>query len=404
MLLVPVAAGLSVSRYHLYDVEQLLTATATYVLLTTALVLTYGCVVLVGASRSEGWSDSPVVASTVGALAAAALAAPLRGRIQRQLDRRFNRRRFDARNVIASGLANEQADVDLERLLCRAFADDSLTVAYPGPVVDTWLTAAGVPPQETQAAVDVYRHGRLVARVGFDPTRNTAETVLAASSLVAPEFDNGRLRAELARQVAEISASRRRLASAQRRERRRIERDLHDGAQQSLLALAFNLQSSHLSGDEMRMKQALADGAETARAAVRELRALANGLHPAALADGGLSAALDDLSRHSPLPIHVSSHVPRLDPGLEFTAWLVLGEAVVNAQKHAHAATLDIVVRLEGDELHLSVTDDGCGGANAEGSGLRGLRDRVEAAQGLLTIRSAAGSGTKIGAVLPCGS
>ncbi|MEO8557217.1 MAG: hypothetical protein ABI474_11160, partial [Actinomycetota bacterium] len=97
VLLVPVAAGLSVSRFHLYDVERLLSATITYVLLTTALILTYGFVVLVGARGSEGWSDSPVVAATVGALAAAALAAPLRGGIQRQLDRRFNRRQFDAR-------------------------------------------------------------------------------------------------------------------------------------------------------------------------------------------------------------------------------------------------------------------------------------------------------------------
>lgn len=403
VLLVPVAAGLSVSRYHLYDVERLLSVTITYVALTTALVLTYGFVVLLGARGSEGWSDSPVVAATVGAVAAAALAAPLRGGIQRQLDRRFNRREFDARNVIAAGLADGQADVDLERLLRTALADDSLTVAYPGPVEGTWLTAAGRSPEDTDAAADVHRHDRLVARIGFNPARNEAATVLAASSLAAAELDNGRLRAELARQVAEISASRRRLASAQRRERRRIERDLHDGAQQSLLALAFNLQSSHLSGDEVRMKRALAEGAETARAAVQELRALANGLHPAALADGGLSAALDDLSRHSPVPMHVSANVPRLDPGLEFTAWLFLGEAVVNAQKHAHAAALDVDVRVEGDELHLVVSDDGCGGANPDGSGLRGLRDRVETAQGRLTICSTAGAGTRIGAVLPCG-
>ncbi len=404
VLLVPVAAGLSVSRYHLYDVERLLTATVTYVLLTTVLVLTYGFVVLVGARGVESWSDSPAVAATVGALAAAALAAPLRGGIQRQLDRRFNRRQYDARRVIASGLADEQAGVDLERLLRRALSDDSLTVGYPGPVEGTWLTAAGLPPDATEASADVYRHGRLVARVGFDPSRNDAETVLAASSLAAAELDNGRLRAELARQVSEISASRRRLASAQRRERRRIERDLHDGAQQSLLALAFDLQSSHLSGDESRMSRALSEGAETAREAVRELRALANGLHPAALADGGLSAALDDLSRHSSVPIRVTADVPRVDSALEFTAWLVLTEAVVNAQKHAEATRLDVDVRLVDEELRLSVADDGRGGANAEGSGLRGLRDRVETARGTFTIQSPDGCGTTIGVVLPCGS
>ena len=403
VVLVPVAAGLSVGRYHLYDVERVVSATTTYVLLTLALVLTYGLVVLVGAHGAEGWSSTPVLSATVGALAAAALAAPLRSGIQLELDRRFNRRAYDARRVVATGLADQSADVDLQQLLRRALSDDTVVIAYPGPSEDTWATATGEPVGPAAAQVPVHRHGRLVARVGFDPSRTDAETVRSASALAAVELDNGRLRAQLSRQVAELSASRLRLASAQRQERRRIERDLHDGAQQSLLALAFDLQSSQLSGDETRMRQALAEGAETAREAVRELRALANGLHPAALADGGLSAALDDLSRHSPLPMSVAADVPRLDPALEFTAWLVLAEAVVNAQKHSGASALAVGVGVTGQELWLSVADDGCGGANGEGSGLRGLRDRIEAARGTMTIRSTP-AGTTIKAVLPCGS
>jgi signal transduction histidine kinase len=221
--------------------------------------------------------------------------------------------------------------------------------------------------------------------------------------MAAAELDNARLRAELARQVGEIAASRTRLAGAQRRERRRIERDLHDGAQQSLLALAFELQSAQLNGDPQRMRQALAEGAGAAQAAVRELRDLANGLHPAALADGGLAAALDDMARHSPVPLRVRADQGRLDPGLEFTAWTVIGEAVVNAQKHAAAHGIEVDVHRHNGDLRLRVRDDGHGGANQDGPGLRGLRDRVEAARGRLSV-STGTHGTTIEAVLPCGS
>ena len=151
IVLVPVAAGLSVSRYHLYDVERLLTATITYVLLSLALLLTYGFVVMVGARGAGAWADSPTLAATVGALAAAALAAPLRRLIQQRLDRRFNRRQYDARRVVTTALADEDADIDLEELLARALDDDSVTVAYPAPGRDGWLTAEGRPPRGTGA-------------------------------------------------------------------------------------------------------------------------------------------------------------------------------------------------------------------------------------------------------------
>ena len=199
-----------------------------------------------------------------------------------------------------------------------------------------------------------------------------------------------------------MESSRRRLAEAQRTERRRIERDLHDGAQQRLLALAMDLRSADLSGNDARMRQALSDGAAAAQSAVRELRDLANGLHPAALVDGGLPAALDDLARHAPLDLRLDVDVPRLDAEVEFTAWLVIGESVVNAQKHAYATTVTVAVRQRERQLHICVSDDGGGAANPDGPGLRGMRDRVEAAGGRLVIDSPAGSGTTIEAVLPC--
>jgi signal transduction histidine kinase len=399
--LVPVAAGLSVLRYRLYDVERIVAATATWTASSLLLVGVYAAVVWLAARAAPSGPMPPAVSAALGALTAVAVAAPARRGLQDALDRQFNRRAHEARRVVAAALSAEVAGVDVESVLRRALADPALTVAYPG-AAGTWVTATGE-PVVTAVHVDVDRHGRVVARIAFDPDRTSAEAVRRVAELAAAELDNTRLRAELAHQLAEVHASRRRLARAQRRERRRIERDLHDGAQQRLLGLAFQLQSARLNGEPDRMRQALAQGAEQAREAVRDLRALANGLHPAALEDGGLAAALDDMARHSPVPVQLTVSVGRLDRGLEFTAWSVIGEAVVNAQKHAAASAIRVDVHRQDGRLHLRVDDDGRGGANPDGPGLRGLRDRVETVRGVLTVESAPG-GTAIEAVLPCGS
>jgi signal transduction histidine kinase len=404
VILVPVATGLSISRYHLYDVERVFTRATTYSLLTFILVGVYAGVVWAGARAAGGWSTSPEVAATIGALLAAVIAAPLRGAIQEALDRRFNRRRYDAVMMIARELRAEDPAADLQALLRRAFDDPSATVAYPGSVPAEWFAESGLPADERGHQVDVRRHGRVVARVGFDPGRVAADVVLAGCQAAATELDNARLRAELARRLVEVESSRRRIAEAQRGERRRLERDLHDGAQQRLLALAFELRSAQLSGDPERMRGALADGAVAAQEAVRDLRALANGLHPAALVDGGLPAALDDLRGHATVPLSLDVQVGRLDPALEFTAWLVIGEAVVNAQKHARATGIEVDVRRVGQDLVLEIGDDGCGGANPAGPGLRGLRDRVDATGGTFDLDSEPGTGTRLRAVIPCGS
>ena len=404
VVLVPIAAGLSISRYHLYDVERIVARTTTYVLLTLLLIGTYALIVWFGARGAQRWSTSPAIAATVGALAVAAIAAPAQRAIQDLIDRRFNRRRYDAVRQVGAELTDERAGRDLAALFRRAFDDPSVAVAYPGARLDTWVTEAGLEPPEMTDWVDVARHGRIVARIGYDPARTNAEVVSAGARIAAAELDNAGLRAELARRLGDVESSRRRLADAQRTERRRIERDLHDGAQQRLLALAMELRSAHLSGNDERMRQALSDGATAAQSAVRELRDLANGLHPAALSDGGLPAALDDLARHSPVALHLAVDVPRLDPTLEFTAWLVIGEAVVNAQKHAHATGVEVAVHHHDCRLRIRICDDGHGAANPDGPGLRGMRDRIEAAGGTLVIDSPTGAGTTIEAVLPCAS
>jgi signal transduction histidine kinase len=354
-------------------------------------------IVVVTRSTPIDAGSQPVTIAATLAGVAVARASYLWGR--RAVGRRVNRALFDAVETVRAGLASPSADLD--DLVVAALGDKARLV-YPSADRE-WVTSRGLGVLPGRSFVDVQRHGSLVARLEFDPEHDERQVAEAVAAVAAAEIDNVALRAELAQQIQAVTESRSRLETAHLRERRRIERDLHDGAQQRLLALAMELQSARLNGDPARMQAALDDGAESARTAVRELRALANGLHPAALADGGLSAALDDMARHSPVPLRVQVAPERLDPHIEFTAWAVIGEAVVNAQKHAAAHAIEVDVKRSNGDLRLRVRDDGCGGANPAGPGLRGLRDRVEAAHGRLTVNTGA-DGTTVEAVLPCGS
>ncbi|MEZ0580954.1 sensor histidine kinase [Nocardioides sp. MH1] len=406
LVLIPVTAGLAVLRYRLYDVDRIVAATTTYSLLSMLLSAVFAGIVWIGSRITWEDAPSPETTAAVGAITAALLFAPLRSGVQQRVDRRFNRRAYDATRVVRRALAEDRAGLDPQELLRTALADPSIAVSYPGVEgpVDAAGRAAAPRPHEVAVLREGSGGGRVVAWIGYDRQRTEEHTVARVGALVAAELDNTRLRAELRRHLTELDRSRARIAEAQREERRRIECDLHDGAQQSLLALAFDLQTAQLSGDTDRMQRALAAGATSARDAVRDLRDLANGLHPQALVEGGLAAVLDDVARHSPVPLHVTAPPDRWDPAVEFTAWLVTAEAVVNAQKHAGAARIDVAVRPEGRGLRLRVADDGCGGADDDSSGLRGLRDRVEASGGTVTITSIPGAGTTIEAVLPCGS
>ncbi|HET6938973.1 MAG TPA: histidine kinase [Nocardioides sp.] len=391
-----VGAAFSVLRYRLYDVERVVTESAAYAIASVSIAAIFAAVVLV-VTRS-----TPVDSSSPAVTIAATLAGVAVGRAsyvwgRRAVGRRVNRTLFDAVEAVRSDLA--EPTVDLDRVMAEVLGQD-VRLVYPLSE-GGWVTSGGQWVEPRGSWVDVHRRGARIARVEFDPGQHDRDVIEAVAGAAAAEIDNVALRAELARQVQEVTESRARLETAHLRERRRIERDLHDGAQQRLLALALELQTARLNGDPARMRRALADGSESARAAVRDLRALANGLHPAALADGGLPAALDDLARHSPVPLQLHVECGRLDPGTEFTAWSVIGEAVVNAQKHAAAHAIAVDVARENGRLHLSVRDDGRGGANPDGPGLRGLRDRVETAHGRLSVSSGPG-GTTLEAVLPC--
>jgi signal transduction histidine kinase len=185
-------------------------------------------------------------------------------------------------------------------------------------------------------------------------------------------------------------------------ERRRVERDLHDGAQQRLLALGVALQLLRDDRDDTRL---LAEAEAELRAALRELRELARGIHPTILSDSGLGGAVAGLVDRAPIPVSARVTVPRQPEAVESTAYFIVSEALANVTKHAHAHAANVSITSDDGRLVVEVSDDGCGGADAaSGSGLQGLADRVGALDGTFTIATAPGCGTAIRAEIPCAS
>ncbi len=228
--------------------------------------------------------------------------------------------------------------------------------------------------------------------------RGTEYRIAAFAQLISLAIENAETREELA-------ASRARLVAAADEARRRIERDLHDGAQQRLLATALTLTLAHqrLERDPESASSLLATAREELERGLCELRDLARGLHPAILTDRGVEAALRSLVQRAPVPVEFRAAVPdRLDPTIEAAAYFVVSEALTNVSRYAQASTASVEVELLGDTLVVTIADDGVGGAEpARGSGLRGLMDRVHAVGGRLEVSSPQGRGTQLRAELP---
>jgi signal transduction histidine kinase len=322
-----------------------------------------------------------------------------------------------ARSGVADLVVELEAPAGSERLeeaLRRSLGDPDAEVLFwrePGG----WVGPDGAPAhlpsdvEDARAVTMVAREGRQVAALVHDPAlRSEPALVEAAAAAASLALENERLHALTLAQLAEVRSSRARIVAAADDARRRIERDLHDGAQQRLVSLGLALRRARAQLTEATpvalnaQLQALDAGMHQALA---ELRDLAHGIHPAALTEQGLAGALASLADDAPLPVEVSS-VPsgRLPEAVEAAAWFVASEAVANAAKHGEASRVSVAARLHGDHLELEVADDGVGGADVDGgSGLLGLRDRVEALDGSLTIDSPLGAGTRLRARIPIG-
>jgi signal transduction histidine kinase len=398
----PVSVGLAVAKTRLYDVDRIVSRAVAYVLLSAVLAGTYVATVLFVGDAFDHAKSSSTVATACATLAVAALARPAHRSLQDAVDRRFSRRRYDALRLVREHVASPDPARTIEQVLQEALRAPDLAVSYWVQDREGWFTGDGRPAVPPAFAMTVERAGRPVARVSAVDV--APELVHAVLREAEPELDNAGLRAAVALQLVEVRESRGRLAAAQLEERRRVERDLHDGAQQRLLALAAQLQAALLNGRPARLREALETGVRESQTAVRELRELANGLHPAVLTDGGISAALEDLASRHRVHLEVQDPQRRYPPRIEATAWYIACEAVANAVKHAAADVVDVRVEHTADGMLLVIEDDGSGGADASGSGLRGLADRAEAVGGTLRVRDRRPHGTSVRAVLPCES
>jgi signal transduction histidine kinase len=276
---------------------------------------------------------------------------------------------------------------------------------YAGELPGGGLSIDGTPYLGTTPLVVAGLIG-LVALLAAPPlTRGLAAADAAfARWLLSPPRD-----AELKARVSELEVSRERVVDAAEAERRRIERDLHDGAQQRLVALAMELgRAKARFADDVEAAAALVDQAHSeAKAALVELRDLVRGVHPPVLTDRGLDAAISGLVQRCPIPVDTHVDVPvRPRAAVEAVAYFTVAEALTNVAKHSRATHARVVIDGApgpGGTLNVVISDDGIGGAKADGAGLRGLADRVAGIDGALSVESPPGGPTIISAILPCG-
>jgi signal transduction histidine kinase len=307
--------------------------------------------------------------------------------------------------------ADERDRPSLRDALARTLGDPSLALAFWVPDRGGYVDADGrptaLPVGSGRSAVEIERRGLRVGAFTYDSTLVAeSELARAAGRVVGMAVDRERLTAELRANEDSLFQSRRRIVEAGDRERRRIERNLHDGAQQRMMSVALTLRVAEDRADAScpEVRRLLVEASSNLDAAVRELRELARGVHPALLMDVGLGGALESLAERSHIPVRLTVDVPgRLPEAILVGAYYVAAEALANAAKHSGAGQVVVDVRMADRILRVTVNDNGLGGAHAHpGSGLEGLVDRVESLGGSLRLSSAIGAGTSLVAELPC--
>ena len=309
-------------------------------------------------------------------------------------------------------LQRTQPPGKLQESLARAIGDPSLTLAYARDHQDGWVDLSGqevaLPLRgegpQARAVTVAERDGHPLAALIHDPALEPG-LVRSAAAAAGMAIENERLQAEVRAQLEEVLASRQRIAEAADRERRRVERNLHDGAQQRLAALALSLAMlrDKTAGDD-ETAAVVAHASADLGQAMREIRELARGIHPAILTEDGLAAAVESLADRSPVPVQVTAEFEaRLPEPVETAAYFVVAESLANVAKYAQASSARVSLSRCNGTLRVEVADDGVGGADpSQGSGLRGLEDRVCAVRGSFRVNNEPGQGTRVIAEIPC--
>lgn len=442
---VPIAAGVAIVKYRLYDIDVVISKTLVVGAMAGIITATYiALVVGVGDLVGAGERPNPVLALLATAAVAVAF-EPIRRRVQRGADRLVYGQRptpYEALSRLSTQLAVEGQRADLLTGLASTLAEgvgaagvtlwvgseqDLLAVASWPPGVGTEARLAAGPTDLASLAHGGRAHVRPIVyrgtlRGAVTLTKAPGEALAASEDrllrdLVAQAglvIDNVGLGVELqdrlhliSVQAAELQAAAKRIVAAQDEARRRIERDLHDGAQQRLVTLALSLQavSTHAaSAGDTDLAATVDECRHQLSQSLAELREMARGIHPAILTQDGLEAAVDFLAERSPIPVRVEVCLDvRLPQEVEASAYFIVSEALTNAAKHSDASSILVEVCCHDGRLCIEVADNGRGGADGRwGSGLQGLTDRLATLNGGLAVRSEVGRGTHLSAEIPC--
>jgi signal transduction histidine kinase len=405
-----VAVGVAVTRHGLYEIDRLVNRTLVYGALTIALAAAYAAVVLLAGVLFGG---SSAVRASLATLVVALAFRPLRARVQTLVDWRFARARYDGTRRLQAFLdevrAGHAEPEDVASEIAAALRDPTAEVVYLLPASGAWADRRGHTlqdlPDDGRARTPIGRDHREVGVLLHDPAlRSRPGLVQGVLDAAAVAVEIACLRVEVRLQLEEVESSRARIVQAGVEERRRLERDLHDGAQQRLVTLGIVLRrlQRSLPAEARTLAPAFDAAVDEVVAAISDLRTIAAGLRPPRL-DQGLRAALADLARGAGVPVALDAAAHRAPPEIEAAAYYVACEAVTNAVKHAAATHVQVRTDQCDGVLRLVVAVDGVGGAAANGgTGLAGLADRVAAQGGRLVIDSPPGAGTRVAAEFPC--
>jgi signal transduction histidine kinase len=310
------------------------------------------------------------------------------------------------------GLRDNPSPAELREALARSVGDPALELVYWLPELGSYVDANGreverPEPDTGRVSTPIDRAGMHIASLIHDPSLNDEPELLAAvTAAAAIALENSRLSVELHARLDDLRASRSRVVEAAQTERQRLERNLHDGAQQRLVAMSLELTllERRFAHDE-EAKRAVDQVRRELSESLEELRELARGIHPAIVTGHGLGVALEAVAARSPVPVTLDVELEdRVSDAIEVAAFYLVTESLTNVAKYASATSARVEITRAGDELVIEVVDDGCGGADSgAGSGLRGLADRVEALDGRLQVSSPMGGGTRVRAEIPCG-
>ena len=430
----PIAIAIAILKYGLYQIDVIINRAVSYGLLSAALTAVYIGIV-VGIGTLAGYAGGPVL--TVAAVVVSVLFHPVRQRANLLANRFVYGRRASPYQVLADFAQDMAGQLDADAALDRMAA--VLGGATGAERVEVWvLVGAGLSPRSVwpadaepgaapamvtrsaglatlgpvARAIGVYHQDELLGAITLDKAKN--EPVSAAEDRLLTDLAsqaglvlrNVRLTAELQATIDDLRASHRRLVQAQDDERQRIERNLHDGAQQQLVALSVQLGLlDGVADDPGEVRELTGQLRSGVRAALDDLRALARGIYPPVLADQGLRAALQAQADRAPMPVLVDADgIGRFSRDAETTLYFCILEALQNVAKYAQASLTTVTLNQVAGRLEFSVADDGAGfnpAAAAHGTGLQGMADRLSAAGGQLGIASAPGRGTTISGTVP---